>query len=378
MDRTERLHDKEFYALEDVIRPLIVFGVTVVITVLAGLVMDRLLRYSATQRPDNRLPLLLRRLQLPVQVLLGTVALHLTYPLAELHLKQDAMIRNILATMAVMALAWTVIRFADAVAENTLSAYSHRTQDIARVRQLRTQLGLVRRIITSILVVTTAAVAILLLFPTMRTLGTSLLASAGVIGIIAGVAAQSTLSNLVAGLQIAFGDSVKIGDTVVVEGEMGTVEEITLAFLTVRIWDDRRLTMPVSYFNNMPYENWSRGGSQITGTVFLHLDHCTPIDELRDHLREYLKQRPDWDGRNWNLLVTDSTPTNIVVRASMSAADSDDVWTLRCAVREELIGWLGEHHPRALPKVATAVIGGGEFEMPSAEKRMLDGVGAGR
>ncbi|UGT67163.1 mechanosensitive ion channel family protein [Nocardia gipuzkoensis] len=347
--------EKEFDLLEEVLRPLIVVFGTVAITVLAGLLIDRLLRYSARRRPGTQLPMLLRRVQLPVQVLLGSLALHATYPLAQLDLHQDAMIRTVLATAAIMAAAWLVIRAADAFAENMLRSYARRTQEITRVRQLRTQLGLVRRIVTSVLVVTTAAVAILLLFPSLRTLGTSLLASAGVIGIIAGVAAQSTLSNLIAGLQIAFGDSVKIGDTVVVEGEWGIVEEITLAFLTVRIWDDRRLTMPVSYFNNKPYENWSRGGPEITGTVFLYLDHSTPVPLLREHLGEYLRERADWDGRDWGLVVTDSTPTNIVVRATMSAADADDVWNLRCAVREELLDWLGRNHPHALPKIATAI-----------------------
>lgn len=341
--------------MEELVRPMIVVLGTVAVTVSVGLVVDRLLRYTARRRPESHLPTLLRRVQLPLQVMLGAVALHATYPLAQLGLRHDAVIRNVLATAAVMAVAWLVIRAADAVAENLLRRYADRTSEVARVRQLRTQLGLVRRIITSVLVVTTAAVAILLLFPTLRTLGTSMLASAGVIGIIAGVAAQSTLSNLVAGLQIAFGDSVKIGDTVVVEGEWGTVEEITLAFLTVRIWDDRRLTMPVSYFNSKPYENWSRGGPQVTGAVLLHLDHSTPVSALRDHLHDFLRDRPEWDGRNWNLLVTDSTPTNIVIRATMSAANADDVWDLRCAVREELLGWLGRRHPGALPKIPTAI-----------------------
>ncbi|WP_280267807.1 mechanosensitive ion channel family protein [Nocardia wallacei] len=339
--------------MEEVLRPLIVFGGTLAVTVSAGLLVDRLLRYSANKHPATRLFTLLRRIQTPLQILLATAGLQITYPLAHLNLRQDAVIRNILATMAIMAAAWLTMRAVDAVAENTLEKYSRRAADIARVRRLRTQLTLVRRIVTGILAVTTAAVAMLLLFPNLRTLGTSLLASAGVIGIIAGVAAQSTLGNLMAGLQIAFGDSVKIGDTVVVEGEWGTVEEITLSFLTVRIWDDRRLTMPVSYFNSKPYENWSRGGPQITGTVFLYLDHSTPIPELREHLHEYLRRRDDWDGRDWNLLVTDSTPTSIVVRASMSARNADDVWTLRCAVREELLGWVSVHHPYALPKIPT-------------------------
>ncbi|MFJ2837739.1 MULTISPECIES: mechanosensitive ion channel family protein [Nocardia] len=346
--------------MEDIVRPMIVVVVTVAITVSAGLVIDRLLRYSARRRPGTHLPLLLRRTRLPLQVLLGVVVLRAAYPLAELDSRHDAVIGNILAAAAILAVTWLVVRVADAVAENLLRRYAARTSEISRVRQLRTQLGLVRRVVTSILVVTTAAVAILLLFPSLRTLGTSLLASAGVIGIIAGVAAQSTLSNLMAGLQIAFGDSVKIGDTVVVEGEWGTVEEITLAFLTVRIWDDRRLTMPVSYFNSKPYENWSRGGPEVTGTVLLHLDHSTPVPLLREHLHDYLRGCPEWDGRSWNLLVTDSTPTNIVVRAAMSTSNADDAWTLRCAVREELLDWLGRRHPNALPKIPASIISAGD------------------
>lgn len=351
--------------MEDVIRPLIVFGGTVAATVLFGLVVDHLLRYSSNKHPATRLPGLLRRIQLPLQVLLGSVALHVTFPLAELNFQQDRLIRDLLAAVAIMSAAWLTIRIADAVAANTLHNYADRTSDIARVRQLNTQLALVRRAVTAVLAVSTAAVAMLLLFPNLRTLGTSLLASAGVIGVIAGVAAQSTLGNLMAGLQIAFGDSVKIGDTVVVEGEWGTVEEITLAFLTVRIWDDRRLTMPVSYFNSKPYENWSKGGPQITGTVFLHLDHSTPVSALREHLHDYLRERSDWDGRNWNLLVTDSTPTNIVLRASMSARNADDVWTLRCAVREELVDWLGRNHPYALPKIPTGLAPDAERLFPA-------------
>ncbi|MEV0431833.1 mechanosensitive ion channel domain-containing protein [Nocardia sp. NPDC050413] len=340
--------------MEDLLRPMLVVFGTIAITVAAGLAIDRMLRYSARRRPGVHLNSV-RRVRVPLQLLLGTLLLRALYPLADVDPRRDTVVQNFLATAALIAAAWLVIRATDAVAEHLLRRYAQRTTEVSRVRQLRTQLGLVRRIITSVLVVTTAAVVILLLFPSLRTLGTSMLASAGVIGIIAGVAAQSTLSNLMAGLQIAFGDSVKIGDTVVVEGEWGVVEDITLAFLTVRIWDDRRLTMPVSYFNSKPYENWSRGGSEVTGTVALHLDHSTPIPALREHLHTYLRQRPDWDGRTWSLLVTDSTPTNIVVRAAMSAADADDAWTLRCAVREELLTWLSDHHPHALPKIPTLI-----------------------
>lgn len=339
--------------MEDVLRPVLVFGGTIAVTLVIGWLIDRGLHSATRRQPQNRLPELMRRCQLPLQVLMGSAAVQITYGYAQLATSQDKVIRSVLATLTTAAAAWLVIRAAGAVAENSLATFAARTDDVARVRQFRTQLTMVRRIVTSVLAVVAAAVAMLLVFPQLRVLGSSLLASAGVLGIIAGVAAQSMLGNLFAGLQIAFGDSVKIGDTIVVEGEWGTVEEITLAFLTVRVWDDRRLTMPVSHFNNMPYENWSRSGHEITGTVYLHLDHSAPISELRAHLREYLLGRKDWDGRTQGLVVTDSTPTTIEVRASMSARDSDDWWTLRCAVREELIGWLRDHHPYALPKVAT-------------------------
>ncbi|WP_245550826.1 mechanosensitive ion channel family protein [Nocardia paucivorans] len=342
---------KELDALENVLRPLIVLGGTPAATIVIGWAIDRMLRYSAQRHPTNKLPGLLRRVRLPLQILLACGGLHYTYPLARLDLPQDAVIRNVLGAMAMMSMVWLTIRVVDAVAENTLNRYANRGADTARVRQLNTQLTLVRRIVTTVLAVATAAVAMVLLFPGLRTLGTSLLASAGIIGVIAGVAAQSTLGNLMAGLQIAFGDSVKIGDTVVVEGEYGVVEEITLAFITIRIWDDRRLTMPVSYFNSKPYENWSKGGPQLTGTVYLYLDHSAPVPELREHLYEYLRGRPEWDGRSWNLLVTDSTPSGIQVRASMTGRNSGDVWTLRCAVREELICWLRREYPEALPRV---------------------------
>lgn len=341
--------------MEDVWRPLLVFGGTIAVTLFAGWLIDRALHLSAVRHPETRLPELLRRIQLPLQLLLGSAALQFTFAYADLDLSrsQTGAAQNLLMTLTIASAAWLVIRAAGAVAENALNSYAARTHEVARVRQFRTQLTIVRRIVGGVLVVVASAIAILVLFPDLRALGASLLASAGVIGIIAGVAAQSMLGNLFAGLQIAFGDSVKIGDTVVVEGEWGTVEEISLAFLTVRIWDDRRLTMPVSYFNSKPYENWSRGGHEVTGTVFLHLDHAAPLAELRDHLHQFVQGRRDWDGRSWNLLVTDTTPTTIVVRAAMSARDADDVWTLRCAVREELLTWLRDHHPYALPKVAT-------------------------
>ncbi|WP_326599515.1 mechanosensitive ion channel family protein [Streptomyces sp. NBC_01803] len=340
--------------MDDVLRPLLVLGGTITLSLVTGWLVDRALAAADARDPHTRLWHLLRRCQVPLEFLIGSAVGQMAYDTFNVDLRRDAIIESGLAAVAIFSAAWLTVRAAGAVAENSLARYEARTTDLARVRQFRTQLAMLRRVVTGVLTVVAVAVTILLLFPSLRTLGASMLASAGVIGVIAGVAAQSMLSNLFAGLQIAFGDSVKIGDTVVVDGEWGTVEEMSLAFLTIRVWDDRRLTMPVSYFNSKPYENWSRGGNQITGTVFLHLDHTTPVPELRKRLGDFLSGREDWDGRHWDLVVTDTTPTTIQLRAAMSTRNADDAWSLRCAVREELIAWLRDNHPYALPRLNTS------------------------
>ncbi len=341
--------------MENVLRPLVVVGGSVLITLLVGWLVDLLLRRADGRHPDTPLWGLLRRCRIPLQLTLCTALLRGSYTHTRLELINDhrAGIGQVLSLVLIGASAWLVVRIATAVVDSLYARYAANTPDPARVRRVRTQVTLIQRVVTAIVAVV-AIGAMLLTFPAMRTFGTSMLASAGVLGIVAGVAAQSTLGNLFAGLQIAFGDMVRIGDTVVVDGEWGTIEEITLTFLAVRTWDERRITMPVSYFTSKPFENWSRGGAQMTGSVFLHLDHSAPIEAMREQLRDILGECAAWDGRDWSLAVTDTTPSTILVRAVVTAKDSGDIWTVRCAVREQLIGWLRDHHPYALPKVATA------------------------
>ncbi|MEU5399440.1 mechanosensitive ion channel domain-containing protein [Streptomyces sp. NPDC005963] len=341
--------------MENVLRPLIVLGGTAVLTLLVGWLADLLLRRAHARHPEAPLWGLLRQCRVPLQVVLAAALLRGNYQQAELETIRDhhAGIGQVLTLVLIGASAWLVVKIATAIVESTYSRYAAATRDPARVRRVRTQVTLIQRVVIAVVGVVAVA-AMLLTFPAMKTVGTSMLASAGLIGIVAGVAAQSTLGNLFAGFQIAFGDMVRIGDTVVVDGEWGTVEEITLTFLAVRTWDERRITMPVSYFTSKPFENWSRGGVQMTGTVYFHLDHSTPVARMREQLHEVIKDHPAWDRRDWSLAVTDTTPTTIQVRAVVTAKDADDIWTIRCAVREQLIGWLHEHHPHALPKVATA------------------------
>ncbi|MCM1947981.1 mechanosensitive ion channel family protein [Streptomyces sp. G2] len=316
---------------------------------------DLATRRADARRPGTPLWALLRRCRTPLFVVLFTALFGWAVRATGWTPARDhaGLVDRIRVLCLIGSGAWLTVRFASALVESSYARYAGRTHDRARVRRVRTQVTLITRVVSVGVGVIACAVA-LVTFPSFRALGTSLLASAGIIGIVAGVAAQSTLGNLFAGFQIAFGDMVRIGDTVVVDGEWGLVEEITLTFLTVRTWDERRVTLPVSYFTSRPFENWSRGGAEMTGTVFLHCDHATPVPLLRDHLRGFLDGCPGWDRRGWDLSVTDTSPTGITVRALVTAKDPDELWTVRCAVREELVHWLTEEHPAALPKVVTA------------------------
>ncbi|MDN3297103.1 mechanosensitive ion channel [Streptomyces ficellus] len=341
--------------MENVLRPLTVIGGSVVLTLLVGYAADVILRRADARHHETPLWGLLRRCRLPLQVVLVAALLRGSYRQTGWRALEnhEAAIGQVLTLVLIGASAWLVVRIAAAIVESSYARYASSTRDAARVRRVRTQVTLIMRIVTAVVGVVAVA-AMLLTFPDFRTIGTSMLASAGIIGIVAGVAAQSTLGNLFAGFQIAFGDMVRIGDTVVVDGEWGVVEEVTLTFLAVRTWDERRITMPVSYFTSKPFENWSRGGAQMTGTVFFHLDHTAPVSLMRDKLKEILAECPAWDGRDWSLAVTDTTPSTIQVRAVVTAKDADDVWTVRCVVREQMVAWLCEEHPYALPRIATS------------------------
>lgn len=341
--------------MESVLRLAIVLGGSVLSALAAGRAADLLARYADARHPTSPFWSLLRRCRTPLYVVLVTAVFRWSYRATEWPplLDHTDGVDHVLLLCLIGGGAWLTVRFASAVAESSYARYAGRSRDAARLRRVRTQVTLLTRVVSAAVGVVAAAFA-LVTFPSFRGLGTSLLASAGIIGIVAGVAAQSTLGNLFAGFQIAFGDMVRIGDTVVVDGEWGTVEEVTLTFLTVRTWDERRVTLPVSYFTSRPFENWSRGGNQLTGSVFLHCDHSAPVPLMRAHLRAFLDTCPTWDGRAWDLAVTDTSPTGITVRAIVTAKDADDLWTTRCAVREELVDWLTREHPDGLPRIVTA------------------------
>jgi len=222
-------------------------------------------------------------------------------------------------------------------------------KDNVRARRVHTQLRLITNIVVVIIVLFSLAF-ILMTFPEVRQIGVTILASAGITGIIIGFAAQKTLGNLIAGIQIAIAQPIRLDDVVVIENEWGWIEEITLTFAVVRIWDFRRLVVPISYFLEKPFQNWTRTSADLLGTVLIYADYTIPVKDMRDELTRILKNSPLWDKKVNVLQVTNMTERTVELRALMSSADSSSLWDLRCEVRERLLELLQKHFPHCLPR----------------------------
>jgi small-conductance mechanosensitive channel len=216
-------------------------------------------------------------------------------------------------------------------------------------RRIRTQVTTVRRLVIAIIVLLGAA-AVLMTFPSFKQIGTTLFASAGVLSVIAGLAAQTSLGLVFAGMQISFSNAIRVGDIVLVEDFWGRIEEITLTYVVVGSWDQRRLVLPTTYFTATPFENWTRHGTELLGTVELDVDFTIAFEPMRAELDRVLSESDDWDRRTGSLVVTDAVGGYLRVRATVSAANSGALWNLKCAVREGLVDWLQRTHPAALPR----------------------------
>lgn len=225
-----------------------------------------------------------------------------------------------------------------------------------RARKLYTQVHVLGRVVYAAIGVFAVA-CILMLFQQVRHVGTSLLASAGIMGIIAGVAGQKTLANLIAGFQIALAQPIRLDDVVIAEGEWGRIEEITLSYVIVHIWDDRRLVLPLTYFIEKPFQNWTRSSAQLLGSVFVWVDYSFPLDEGRKALARIIESSPLWDRRFWNLQVTDTSERTMQLRVLATSEDSSKSWDLRCEIREKFIAYIQERHPGTLPVVRAQIAG---------------------
>lgn len=281
------------------------------------------------------------------------LAVLLLLPLLDLPAKWAWLAQKGFGILLIVSLAFLIVRGVRAVQIALLREHRMDVPDNYTARRIYTQVSVIRKLITSVVVIIGIA-AVLMMFDAVRQLGTSVLASAGIAGIIIGFAAQKTLGNLLAGIQIALSQPILIDDVVIVEGEFGRIEDITLTFVAVRTWDLRRLIVPITYFIEKPFQNWSRKSDEILGTIFLYLDYQVPLGELREELKRLVEKNENWDGKVCGLQVTDTKPHTIEVRALVSSLNAGKSFDLRCEVREGLIEFLRSRYPESLPRVRLA------------------------
>ncbi|HEY2795049.1 MAG TPA: mechanosensitive ion channel domain-containing protein [Micromonosporaceae bacterium] len=311
----------------------------------------------AVHHAARRLPSLARlsRIRVPFRVLVGAItvlaAMHFYAPPDGWHLAIHAV-----TLLVIAAGAWLLCSILFVIEDGALPRLRTDVSDNRHVRAVRTQLIMLRRV-TAVGVTVLAVGAALMTFREARLVGTSLLASAGVAAAVAAFAANALLGNVVAGLQIAFSGSLRLEDVVVVDGEWGRIEEITLTYIVVHLWDDRRLVLPTSYFTTQSFENWTHTTSQLTGAVLLDVDWTVDVDRVRARLHDVVSASSLWDGRVCGVQMIDATGGNVQIRALVSAADAPQLWDLRCVVREALVAFIRETH--AAPRARTEWIGTG-------------------
>jgi small-conductance mechanosensitive channel len=330
----------------------IVFGAAIASAVIVVEVVRRLLAGRLVERWPS-VAAVARRCAYPSFAAAATVSAWTALPSASQLGGGDAhrILRHVLWISVVVSATWLLLRIAFALTDPALERLTRvEGERNRRARRARTQMMLLRRVAAAMLVIL-AVGTVLFSFPAVRALGAGVLASAGVAGLVVGIAARPVLGNLLAGLQLAFSDALRLDDVVVVDGEWGRIEELTLSYVVVRTWDERRLILPVSYFTEQPFENWTWRGSRVIGAVLFHVDWSVPVPELRTELYGFLRENPLWDQRDWVLQVTDILPNGLVqLRALMSAADAASAWDLRCDAREHLVAYVRDHYPEALPR----------------------------
>ncbi|GAA4625396.1 mechanosensitive ion channel family protein [Cellulomonas oligotrophica] len=327
-----------------VLAALAAVAVAYVAAAVVGAVVRRAARRSTVAAE------LSRRSRRPLRAVLVVVAVWVA---ARLSTSADEVWRpaleHVMLIALIVTLTWLVGSLAFVLEDLALARYRVDVKDNRHARRMRTQVQVLRRLTVAVLVLV-AISAVLLTFPGARALGASLFASAGLLSIVAGLAAQSSLANMFAGMQLAFTDAIRVDDVVVVEGEWGRIEEITLTYVVVHVWDDRRLILPSTYFTTTPFQNWTRRAAELLGTVEIDVDWRVPVDAMRAELARLLAATDLWDERVGILQVTDAVGGVVRVRALASAVDAPTLFDLRCHVREGLVAWLQREAPEGLPR----------------------------
>jgi small-conductance mechanosensitive channel len=285
----------------------------------------------------------------PARLAMLLIALALALPEAPLGSDGKAMMVRLLGLATICLMGWVATTVLHIAADIYLKRFRIDVDDNILARKHITQVRVLMRVADAVIVLVTAGLA-LMTFDAVRQFGVTIFASAGVAGIVAGLAARPVLTNFLAGVQIAVAQPIRIDDAIIVENEFGNVEEINFSYVVIRLWDMRRMVVPLSYFIEKPFQNWTRVSGGLIGTVVLYVDHSAPVDAIRDKLAEIVKLSPLWNGKTASLQVTDCREFSITLQANVSANNPGSLGDLRCEVREKLINFLQREHPSALPR----------------------------
>ena len=309
-----------------------------------------LARHSQRYEAERMRARVAQVVSIPAAVAIPLLFLGLAVATTPLPAPWIARIQHAIGIGLLLCLAWLAVRAVRAIERRIIREHPVDVADNLAARRVLTQTRVISGVVQGAIVLVGVALA-LMTFPSIRQVGTTLLASAGVLGLVAGIAAKPVFGNLIAGLQIALAQPIRLDDVVIVEGEWGRVEEITSTYVVVRIWDERRMVVPLQWFIEHPFENWTRTTAQLLGTAFLWLDYRTPMADVREALQHVCETDERWDGRVCVAQITDSNASSLQVRLLVSARNSGDLFDLRCAVRERVVDYLNMAHPEALPRL---------------------------
>jgi small-conductance mechanosensitive channel len=328
----------------------------------AGLVLHAIVFFilgRVARRTRTRLDAaVLGHLRSPSRLLVLLLALKVVSPLLRVSPGLLSLIDQLTSILLIAAVTWLIVAGTRIGREFLSERFDVAVADNLQARKIHTQYDVLSKIVISAAMILGLA-SILMTFDQVRQLGAGILASAGIIGIIVGFSAQKSLGTMFAGIQIALTQPIRLDDVVIVEGEWGRIEEITLTYVVVRIWDQRRLVVPITYFIETPFQNWTRVSADLLGTVFVQVDYTVPIDALREELQRLVKDDERWDGRVAQIVMTEAGRGTVELRALISASDSGRAWDLRCHVREKLVDFVRERYPHALPRLRAEVDAGG-------------------
>ncbi|HEY2864716.1 MAG TPA: mechanosensitive ion channel family protein [Casimicrobiaceae bacterium] len=344
--------DNAWLAVGIAVLAAIAFGLLV--HVVSFGVLRRVGRFSAL------VPVLAKELDRPARAVLPLLALQFVWTAIPDSMALPPAIAIATALLLIAALTWLVMRAVSGIGEAIIRLHPSNVSDNLEARRVATQTRVLSRTVMTFVAFIGAAVE-LMMFPSLRMMGTSLLASAGVAGLVAGIAARPVLGNLIAGLQIALTQPIRIDDVVVIEDEWGRIEDITSAYVVVKVWDERRLVVPLQWIVEHPFQNWTRTSAKLMGTVFLWTDYRMPLAPLREELQRVCAAAPEWDGRVALLQVVDANERAVQLRVLVSSADASKNWDLRCRVREALLDFMQREYADALPRVR-AVLGSADRE----------------